>query len=438
MSISYIKDTESKEEFIERKFKKTGSEDTKAFCEYSIKKFETFCEHILKVDSEQVIKDLTDDWTKNKDVSNCVAVIAQFMKALQEDHAEIPMATLNKPNWTWRKIGEVGQRNNQSLVRMYLRARTGIKVHSEDLSEKITIVQDTNDSLPKPLSLDQFNAFYDRCTVPRRKVKYLFMRDTGCRTIETVQITKSMIDFDFDERTGIAMVTVPRRIVKGKTQSKINFLTPEVAKKVKELCESESADSSIFVEPKHRKKSLKKIRQTEFDSFNRERDNLIKYGKENDIDYLIALDERKPSNHHEYVLHSVRSYCSTQYAKAHDEALGHGYIGHKKYLAQYMRYSEAEKLAMFEKAIPFLTGITKEYGESELAQKVKTQENQLNLQHRQIEELKKNGQKAVKAGAEQSSKWKFVVDELLSLKIVEQTDIAEILSRAPKVPIQSE
>ena len=204
------------------------------------------------------------------------------------------------------------------------------------------------------------------------------------------------------------------------------------------FADSFTLDSSIFVDPKDRHRELTSIKHLESNAFIRERDSLVKYGKKNNIDYLIALDDRKESGQHKIVLHSVRSYCSTQYAKAHDEALGHGYIGHKKYLEQYMKYSEAEKLAMFKKAIPYLTGITKEYGESELAQKVKTQENQLNLQHRQIEELKKTGQKAVKAGAEQSSKWKFVVDELLKLGIVEQTDIIDILSRAPKVPIQKE
>ena len=438
MTLDYIKDTETKEEFIERKFKKTGSADTKSFVKYSIRKFEIFCEHILKVDSEQVIKDLTDDWTKTKDVKNCVNIIAQYMVAIQEDHPEIKLKGIKSYTRTWKKVRESGQRSLQSMLRMYLRARTGAKIAAEDLSEKITIVQDDDDDMPEPVSLDQFNAFYDRCTIPRRKVKYLFMRDSGCRTIETVQITKSMIDFSYDEKTGIAKVNVPRRIVKGKTKGKIIFLTPEVAKKVKELCHAENDDVSIFVDPKDRHKDLYRIKQLEIQSFLRERDSLIKYGKKEKIPYLIALAEKKESGHHKIVLHSVRSYCSTQYAKAHDEALGHGYIGHKKYLEQYMKYSEAEKLAMFKKAIPYLTGITKEYGESELAQKVKTQENQLNLQHRQIEALKKNGQKAVIAKSDQSSKWKFVVDELLKLGIVEQTDVVDILSRAPKVPIQSE
>ena len=433
MSISYIKDTESKEEFIERKFKKTSSEDTRAFCKYSIKKFETFCECILKVDSEQVINDLTDDWNNTKDVKNCVNIIAQYMTAIQEDHPEIQLGTLNNTTRTWRKLAESAQRNNQSFVRMYLRARTGIKIHSEDLSEKITIVQDTDDSLPKPLSLEQFKAFYNRCTVPRRKVKYLFMRDTGCRTVETVQITKSMINFDFDERTGIAMVTVPRRIVKGKTQSKINFLTPEVAKKVKELCNSESNDSSIFVEPKHRGKTILRIKQIESDSFRRERDNLIEFGKQHNIDYLIALDERKPSKHSEYVLHSVRSYCATQYAKAHDESLGHGYIGHKKYLAQYMRYSEAEKLDMFKKAIPYLTGITKEYGPDEISQRQKGLENQVNLLQRQLSEEKKNSIQAVKTKVNNSSKFEYVVKYLISENRLSLEELADLMAKAPNV-----
>ena len=212
MSISYIKDTETKEEFIERKFKKTGSADTRNFVKSAIKKFEIFCNEILKVDSEKVIQDLTDDWTKTKDVTNCVNILAQFIAALQEDHPDVIIKSLTSHNRSWKKVRESAQRNFLSTIRMYLRARTGAKIASEDIAEKITIIQDDDDDEPEPVTLDQFNAFHDRCTIPRRKVKYLFHRDTGCRTHETVQITKSMITFDYDEKTGIARVKIPKKI----------------------------------------------------------------------------------------------------------------------------------------------------------------------------------------------------------------------------------
>jgi integrase len=437
LSISYIKDTETKEEFIERKFKKTGSADTRNFVKSAIKKFEIFCNEILKVDSEKVIQDLTDDWTKTKDVTNCVNILAQFIAALQEDHPDVIIKSLTSHNRSWKKVRESAQRNFLSTIRMYLRARTGAKIASEDIAEKITIIQDDDDDEPEPVTLDQFNAFHDRCTIPRRKVKYLFHRDTGCRTHETVQITKSMITFDYDE-SGIALVRVPRRIVKAKSKGKTNFLTPEVAKKVKELCECESDDSSIFVDPKDRHRELTSIKHLESNAFIRERDSLVKYGKKHNIDYLIALDDRKESNQHKIVLHSIRAYCGTQYAKAHDEALGHGYIGHKKYLAQYMRYSDSEKLAMFKKAIPFLTGIEKEYGESELALKVKEVESQNKLLHRELENVKKNGLPRTAPAIDTTSNNDQVILELAKRYNIPIEEIVQIKQELRKVVIPKE
>ncbi len=439
MSISYIKDTESKEDFLKKKIRKTGSEDTIKQYKQMIHRFEIFCKNELKRDIEVVIEDLIQDWNKSKDVQNLVNLLSNFHDFTTEDHPEITWTTEyvihgKKANrtYSWQKMKRGPQQNMLSAIRMYLRARTGIRISSEDMTEKITLPVEDTEREEYPLTLDQFQKIYDKCTVYRRKMKYLFMKEIGCRTHESVQTTKKMITFDFDN-SGIALVKIPKKIVKGKTKGRINFLTAETAKLIKELCSDLDENTPIFVNPNDLGKSLSDIKQIEGNAFWRERENLVKMG-------FTEFAEKHESGHHKIVLHSIRAFTATAISKGNGNSddLGHGYIGHKKYLDQYIRRTEAEQLEIFKNAIPFLTGITKEYGESELAQKVKTQENQLNLQHRQIEELKKTGQKAVKAGAEQSSKWKFVVDELLKLGIVEQTDIVDILSRAPKVPIQKE
>lgn len=435
MSISYIKGTDSKEEFLKKKLGKSGSHATMMVNRQYINKFEIYCELVLKRKSELVIEDLINDWNENNDVTNLVNLISNFHECLKEDHPEITWSAKNsKHNYSWKPVKPLSQKMAVSIIRQYLRARTGIRISAEDVSEKITIPVDTDEREEYPLTLEQFKKIYDQCTLLRRKVKYLFMRDTGCRTHESVQITKSMITFDFDN-TGIAKVKLPKKIVKGKTKGRTNFLTPETAKMVQELCKDLPQDYPMFVgESVHSLlDDIVKRKDSEMTAFFRNRQSLIKDG-------FVEFAEKHESGTHKIVMHSIRAFTATAYSKGNSnrDDLGHGYIGHKKYLEQYIRRSEAEQLQMFKNAIPYLTGITKEYGESELSQKVKTQESQLNFQHRQIEELKKNGQKAVKANSDQSSKWKFVVEELLKLGIVEQTDIADILSRAPKVVIPKE
>jgi hypothetical protein len=206
LSISYIKDKDTKEEFLDKKFKKSGSKDTRADYSQRIKKFEIYCNDGLGIDPEVVIQDLIKDWNKTKDVANLVNLLGQYHTFLQEDHPEITWKTkFGKSNATitrsWKKLRSGGQKDNMMVARLYLRARTGIKISHEDLSEKITIPVEDTEREEYPLTLDQFKKIYDKTTIHRRKVKYLFMRDTGVRTQESIQITKSMITFDYDEKT---------------------------------------------------------------------------------------------------------------------------------------------------------------------------------------------------------------------------------------------
>lgn len=55
------------------------------------------------------------------------------------------------------------------------------------------------------------------------------------------------------------------------------------------------------------------------------------------------LEKYDSNGRYKITLHSLRSYTATQCAEAVDESFGHGIIGHKKYLSQYIR--NQDKLA---------------------------------------------------------------------------------------------
>ena len=424
MTISYIKDTESKAEYIERKFKKTGSTATKSNLFSHIQKFEQYCEYGLKLDSEIVIQDLAKDWAQKKDVSSLVNLLHQFHLWIQEDHPEV-IYIRKCAEYTFKAAKPDTQRNSMGIIRLYLRARTGIRISAEDMSEKITIPVDQNEREEYPLTLEQFKQIYDKTTILRRKVKYLFMRDTGCRTIESIQITKKMIEFDYD-KSGIARVKIPKRIVKGKTKGRLNFLTPEAAKMVKKISNDLDENSPIFVDPIKKGSTQMSIKSNELHAFYHTRETLVKEG-------FSVFAAKHDSGTSKIVLHSVRAFTATAYSQANGEGMGHGYIGHKKYLEQYIRRSESEQLEMFKKAIPYLTGITKEYGPDEISQKQKGLENQVNLLQRQLSEEKKNSIQAVKTKVDNSSKFEYVVKYLISENRLSLEELAELMSKAPNV-----
>ena len=433
MSISYIKGTESKEEFIEKKFKKTGSESTKLNLIAHIRKFEQYCEYGLERESESVIQDLVEDWTKTKDVSNLVNLLNQYHQWIQEDHPDVIWYNKRLPDrkYTFSAVSPNAQKTNLGIIRLYLRARTGVRISAEDMSEKITIPVDENEREEYPLTLEQFQQIYDKTTILRRKVKYLFMRDTGCRTIESIQITKKMIEFDYD-KTGIARVKMPKKIVKGKTKSRINFLTPETAKMVKQLSENLDENSPIFVDLNGTSNFMMR-KAIEVHAFWNTRETLVKEG-------FSEFAEKHESGTRKILMHSIRAFTATAITKgnSNNESLGHGYIGHKKYLEQYIRRSEAEQLEMFKNAIPFLTGITKEYGESELALKVKEVESQNKLLHRELENVKKNGYRRTAPAIDTTSNNDQVILELAKRYEIPLEEIVQIKQELRKVVIPKE
>tara|TARA_R100001594_G_scaffold149912_1_gene209164 strand:- start:322 stop:1638 length:1317 start_codon:yes stop_codon:yes gene_type:complete len=438
LSISYIKGTETKEEYLQRKYRKSKAVSSIKENEKLIRSFELYCEFELKLDSEIVIQDLIQEWTKSKDVSNLVNLLNQFHVWVQEDHPDVIWYgkgfTNNTRKFTFKAKSPIVQRNLMGVVRLYLRARTGIKISAEDVSEKITIPIEEKDREEYPLTLEQFQKIYDITTVLRRKCKYLFMRDTGCRSHESVQITKSMIEFDFD-KTGIARVKMPKKIVKGKTKSRINFLTPETSKMVKEITENLDENESIFLDPKNKSTNDNILgkKSVEFHAFMASRESLIQKG-------FTDFADKHESGQHKIVLHSIRAFTATAISKgnSNNESLGHGYIGHKKYLEQYIRRSEAEQLEIFKNAIPYLTGIVKEYGESELALKVKEVESQNKLLHRELENVKKNGYRRTAPAIDTRSNDNQVILVLAQRYNITPEEIVQIKEELQKVVIPKE
>ena len=109
MSISYIKGTDSKEEFLKKKLGKSGSEATVMVNRQYINKFEIYCELVLKRNSELVIDDLINDWNENNDVTNLVNLISNFHECLKEHHPEITWKAKNsKHDSSWKPVTPEG------------------------------------------------------------------------------------------------------------------------------------------------------------------------------------------------------------------------------------------------------------------------------------------------------------------------------------------
>ena len=88
-------------------------------------------------------------------------------------------------------------------------------------------------------------------------------------------------------------------------------------------------------------------------------------------------------------IHSIRAFCATQYEEGtKSERLAHGYIGHKRYLEQYLRQSDEKKILRFRQTEPFLSL----YNRIEVVD----QSEELQKLRRELEEQKRSKKEEIK------------------------------------------
>jgi hypothetical protein len=101
------------------------------------------------------------------------------------------------------------------------------------------------------------------------------------------------------------------------------------------------------------------------------------------FDYLrkkLGFTQKYESNNrHKKNLHSLRAYCATQLAEKYGEEFAHGFIGHSKYLGQYIRnkdkiaekYLRAENYLMIYETVEVVDqSLTIEQAKKELRQEI--------------------------------------------------------------------
>ncbi len=424
--LEIISDRISEEEFYKRFLKKTNSTGTLIQAKNSIRDFKRFLNHKYPKLANKMLDLLYEDYNKTKDPKKAIDLLVVYFNWLQEDHLDVKLESTSSP---YQKAKSPSALHGfMNYARRYVRLVGGIKVTTEDISENVTYPVMVKDDDPEPLTLEQFNKIVDNTTVYGRKVKYFVIRDIGCRNIESMRLTKKMITFDVDE--GIAKVRLPQSIVKGKTKARDNYLTVETAKKLKELVKDLKDDDPIFWTIYLKKSesdefNITNITRTEVEALTRVREKIAKSDS--------AFSEKYSHNgFHKISLHAIRAFTSTAYSKANGDDMGHGYIGHKQYLEQYIRRSEAEKIQMFKKAIPYLTGITKEYGPDEISQRTKQLETEVRLLQRQKQNLEKISNENNAAKNESVQNYQKAVELMVKEEILSLDTVMRYLQKASK------
>lgn len=247
-----------------------------------------------------------------------------------------PLKTLGSFVDYLEKGGKMARTINTYLnqIKKYLRLCHGIKLDSDDFKDFVGLPQILEQEL-EPLEKHELALILQGTNKPKRKALYWFISSTGCRISEALQVRKRNIDFTQTP----ALVTLPVEITKGKRRTRYVYLTSENTPFIRQICTKLEDDDLIFTKAK----TVDSATTYEHDAYNR----LIEY---------LGLNEKYSHNgRYKKNFHSIRAFTSSQiYDYTRDSEYAHAYIGHDRYLKQYLRKTPEQRAKMFKEVQPAL------------------------------------------------------------------------------------
>lgn len=323
----------TEDEFINKARKKTNSVDSEKNRRLHMAALKRFSQNTHNKSIEEMASYLKSENNARK---TCT-FLNQFIDYLGKETGIVVIGGKRKHNFKLKPKSPKSIPNYVGTARSYLKLCHGIRINDDDVSDYVDMPSDsiTDSEEPEPFTKAELKLVVESCQDQRRKAAYLFMSQTGARIAETIQIKKK--DFDFTKDP--VEVRLPKIITKGKLRGRTNFIDKAVAQRIKLLVKSLDDNDLVFTD----NSELIPARNAEEQYFRR-------------ICIDLGYTERYESNNrYKKNIHSIRAFCMTEYSLANNsEDAGHAYVGHKKYLDQYMRLSEEIKIERFRRAEPRL------------------------------------------------------------------------------------
>lgn len=297
-----------------------------------LNQFNLFCQQSYNKTHQQVMNDLKEETRKDNSNDKLYVLFNNYKNWLSVDHPEIKYRT-----GKFSKIEKTIKKRHPNSIKLYISMMRGIieeisniEINSRIFNKRVKI-EKAEEEDPEPFTKKQMRLLLDRSS-NHNKLKYMFLKDTGCRIGELVQIRKRDVD--------VTKVPISIKIQAAYTKTKrarTVFVTRETAPMLKRLL-NKKLDNQLVFGTNEDPYIAKGTEKAEFTYY---RDQLAK-------DYPEFGQRYQSNQRHKKTVHSIRSFTATQCTEAIDEIWGHGYIGHKKYLGQYIR-NQDKMVEMFQR-----------------------------------------------------------------------------------------
>tara|TARA_R110002051_G_scaffold271392_1_gene331765 strand:+ start:615 stop:1772 length:1158 start_codon:yes stop_codon:yes gene_type:complete len=324
--MSYLVSRITREEFI----KTRGAETTQSNARVALNMFDHFCQSTYDKTGDQVVLDLELICKQDGNYDRVFKLVNSFIMWLAEDHPELRINMCNK-------IMSVSKHHPSTIIRYVSSIRQFLEEFgqiefSERRYKRLVKLPKIIDQELEPFRANQIREFVDQAS-RKRKPLYMTLKDSGMRIGEAMQIKRSDIDLESNP----VKIEIRAEYTKTK-QSRTTFVTRETKPFLVRLVKDMGDNDLVFTKNPNVNQSV----NTEETLFARTRDR------------LGYTQRYSHNNRFKLNLHAFRAFTATQLAEAYSEEFGHGFIGHKGYLKQYIRnkdqlakkYLQAENFLM--------------------------------------------------------------------------------------------
>ena len=310
--MSYLDDKITTEEFI----KNRGAVKTQKIARSSLNLFDLFTKATFDgKEGEKVVLDIKKEIEKDGNHNRLFILTNKFIQWLLEPHADIKVKT-NNHDVSIGKHTASSVKTIISHIRAYYEEFGQIEYPERKYRRMV--------KMPKIVSVEPYALTKEEikqlCEVSttHRKVLYMILKDTALRIQEALLIKKD--DFDFNS-TPVSL-NIPPNHDKTNSTNQTRYITSETREFLELYLKSSEVKEYLFIPRLEHLHQQVQNEERIFDIARRK---------------LGFTKRYEHNNRHKIVIHSLRAFCGTVLAEKYGEEFAHGYIGHSKYLGQYIR-----------------------------------------------------------------------------------------------------
>ncbi len=317
----------SKNDWLQRVFRKSESVGTENVAKASLRMFELFCESEGLTEPQMIER--YQALVKEGDIRSVCLSLDKFIQFLNQDHEDIilnPMTDL-----TFKRKSAKTIKTYFGFVKSYLRICHAVKISIDDVKDYIQFPRLRKEPR-KAIDLKTIKKIITYSS-PLRRALYLVLISSGMRIGECLALTKA--DLHFNENP--VRITINAEPTKTK-EGRETYISSEAYDELKPFLDVKKDNKRIFTDYDELDKAV--IHEEQYFAELRERLNL--------------LEKYPNSNRHVVNIHCFRAYFHTKASQKNGSDYANALDGHGAYLKQYYRQTDEERAKKYKELEPDL------------------------------------------------------------------------------------